>query len=717
MKMNQNSLFLLSSKTTKIIALSDVFVVISETTLEPGESTLHLPNANLSAPRYLTQQGLTQQGLTQQGRKTEAQVTLAVLKLKRRLLRKGPLWVQLRLLFKDSLIQGIEAQRVSNYQHASLVFQEVLEHLPGNAICLRALASMAYDIKKYKRAIAVLKQAVRLHPRDLHFRTRLGEAYAAAGKSKKAVEQFSHALELNTQQGPQVGYAGHGKGKGRYRRGVSSSGGRKAGWQRGFVGGSIPTQEELDAMGPVDLNNPAAGDLQGAVTMDDVRVRESEEVLRVLLRIILEEPDHAGAREKMALVLQDDKAMKLLKAELCSGADDTMAAKTFGFLANMAKDYGAVKEAVDLYRLAVQLAPSSSATAHCLLHTLEACDLLCEALLVAKEHLQLCADFSLASVPLSPESSAASREATPGTGSTIEDTPQAPPGGEASVQYSDEELDALAMLCSLVKLLYLGGALARASALAVALEPLKRASRTPLHETLIRNEAAYASCLYEILQTYPVPVPLPGPQGEPRPLLLAGDSHCLAPAWRRVHLRGQERLVTPLLVTGLKAWHLRDASVFYPKVAFWNVMNRVPRGSQLIMLFGEIDCREGIINSVRKGRYSDLKEGAEATVAVYMKVLLRLIEDRDFEIFVHPVPAVLAVTKRVVGVYNVVLRERVAEAALALAPQRLHWLDFFNDLVSPEGLVLPEYELDGAHMNPTYVPLLDRELSNIPADA
>jgi len=50
------------------------------------------------------------------------------------------------------------------------------------------------------------------------------------------------------------------------------------------------------------------------------------------------------------------------------------------------------------------------------------------------------------------------------------------------------------------------------------------------------------------------------------PLYLAGDSHCLTAAWRTVTLRGEKRQLVPLLSTGLKAWHLREESVFYPKV-------------------------------------------------------------------------------------------------------------------------------------------------------
>lgn len=53
-------------------------------------------------------------------------------------------------------------------------------------------------------------------------------------------------------------------------------------------------------------------------------------------------------------------------------------------------------------------------------------------------------------------------------------------------------------------------------------------------------------------------------------LFLAGDSHCLTGAWRKVHLRGEARVLVPLLTTGLKAWHLRDDGQFYPKVCVIN---------------------------------------------------------------------------------------------------------------------------------------------------
>ena len=59
---------------------------------------------------------------------------------------------------------------------------------------------------------------------------------------------------------------------------------------------------------------------------------------------------------------------------------------------------------------------------------------------------------------------------------------------------------------------------------------------------------------------------VPRPAANLTPLYIVGDSHALAPSWRVVQWRGESRLPVPRLVTGLKVWHLREASDFFPKV-------------------------------------------------------------------------------------------------------------------------------------------------------
>jgi hypothetical protein len=93
-----------------------------------------------------------------------------------------------------------------------------------------------------------------------------------------------------------------------------------------------------------------------------------------------------------------------------------------------------------------------------------------------------------------------------------------------------------------------------------------------MHTTLIRNEHAYFMQIAQVMSSLPMPIPTNMPM-----LYLAGDSHSMSSAWRTIEFKGQQHLIRPLLVTGLKAWHLRPESKFYPKNNFYNV---VPQGNQ-----------------------------------------------------------------------------------------------------------------------------------------
>ncbi|KAL6749527.1 hypothetical protein V8C86DRAFT_2844258, partial [Haematococcus lacustris] len=199
------------------------------------------------------------------------------------------------------------------------------------------------------------------------------------------------------------------------------------------------------------------------------------------------------------------------------------------------------------------------------------------------------------------------------------------------------------------------------------------------------------------------------------PLWLCGDSHCLSAAWHWVTLRGHRRLLAPLLVTGCKIWHLRPASSFYPKAQFWASINALPRGAQLVLVLGEIDCREGLLLAVQKCKYGTLDEAMTATIDIYIALLTDLIASREYEIFVHPVPAVLNETRAVVRPFTAMLKQRVEAAARAKpALSRLHYLDFADALLTPDGAKLdPALAFDGTHLSPSYVRHLARELARV----
>lgn len=115
------------------------------------------------------------------------------------------------------------------------------------------------------------------------------------------------------------------------------------------------------------------------------------------------------------------------------------------------------------------------------------------------------------------------------------------------------------------------------------------------------------------------------------------SSHVLPLAWRPLRLRGEARRLFPLLVTGLKLWHLRDGSRFYTRQGFERtVTSCVPSGSQLVLVLGELDCREGVSGAVAKCNVESEQEALCALLDVYMneiaKLTSRKVEVRD----IHP---------------------------------------------------------------------------------
>ena len=78
---------------------------------------------------------------------------------------------------------------------------------------------------------------------------------------------------------------------------------------------------------------------------------------------------------------------------------------------------------------------------------------------------------------------------------------------------------------------------------------------------------------------------------------------------------------------------------------------------------------------------------------------------RGFVAMVHPVPPVLNETRPVVKEFNAALAARVRREST------LRWLDFFDKLLTDDGERLADgLALDGTHMHPAYVNVLEEAL-------
>ncbi|KAK3088149.1 hypothetical protein FSP39_015394, partial [Pinctada imbricata] len=192
-----------------------------------------------------------------------------------------------------------------------------------------------------------------------------------------------------------------------------------------------------------------------------------------------------------------------------------------------------------------------------------------------------------------------------------------------------------------------------------------------LHCTNIRNEAAYYTCISQIIQqSYP---PLPT-QSSPF-IYFMGDSHCIPPAWQSIKYKNKTRVIHPILSTGTKIWHLREEGKFYPKHDFYSSISQIPSASEVIFCFGEIDCREALLLCVEKGKYDTLESAMDKLIDIYVELLMGLREKYHWKIYVHPVMPVLDITRDIVMQFNEHLSKRL------LNIPKLQWCHFVEELL------------------------------------
>ncbi|KAF2074496.1 hypothetical protein CYY_004201 [Polysphondylium violaceum] len=392
----------------------------------------------------------------------------------------------------------------------------------------------------------------------------------------------------------------------------------------------------------------------------------------------------------------------------------------YGFVASMIKDNGAVNEATELLRKAFQLDKKTPNYILTLCHNLEVINKYPEAVEHVMTYLQVNRAKGIRQFKI--DNGVVYDLVKPYLKNPIEDSYSfklpMPEQGPTKVaedllvvnekdhcdnefykeDYNKEELDYLSLWFTLTKILYTLGILEPLPALIKLLEPAKKGR--DLHLTTVRNEQAYFSSVSMLMSYRSLPLP------NHRPIYVAGDSHSLSTAWTPVTINGEPRLFHPLLTTGLKMWHLRPESRFFPKANFYNVTTTAPRGSEIVFLFGEIDCREGFVVSVDKCIYETIEEGMRVTIDIYIKALKDLISKYQYKIYIHPVVPVLDATRSMVKTFNKIFKEKILAQGNTFV-----WLDFFDQLLSPEGGFNLTYELDATHMNPSYVSLIESEIN------
>ena len=116
---------------------------------------------------------------------------------------------------------------------------------------------------------------------------------------------------------------------------------------------------------------------------------------------------------------------------------------------------------------------------------------------------------------------------------------------------------------------------------------------------------------------------------------VAGDSHVIAQA-HGILKDGQIRLV-PRLIRSLEAWHLSERCAETPqRICARRTLESLPRGSCVLFVAGEIDCRQGsgIDRATKHQHYQTETEAIEKTANDYVDFLAQISEKRDLTILI-----------------------------------------------------------------------------------
>lgn len=649
----------------------------------------------------------------------------------------------LNRLATQSMQQAQNLLQQRRYRQAIDIYEKLMELGIDPQGCQRNIGCIYLLAKSWHNAIRFLEPIVKSLPRDNALREKLADAYFGAERYADAKKEYVRALEYlrielipknTSDRSLQIQYQNLCIRMGRC---IYLEGDRETAFQ---VYSSVLRQNQKNIEGLIeyalsifemqnDLSEPISVTLRVLVALQQAGQGESDMAKRVkqLFSRLLMAP---GGIDEFLKQVEIDDPEKFGQA--------------VAWVALIVRDHGGVDETIRLYKIAYERNRNSVSLALSLTHAIElkldyqkAFDVILDFCSRNKDvsirDIFSCADFielmsgvrnlhhpgsfrfdeqahildveNFATVDTSKQKSnmTADSESSNGQQQNVKS------------EYLPEELDLLALFFTGVKILYASGALSILPSLISKLELTRQGH--DLHMTSIRNEQAYFSCISQLMSIH-ASQRSRSAHGTTRPLYVCGDSHCLSPAWQAVTLHGEARYLHPVLVTGMKCWHLRSDFDFYPKINFYNAIETIPHGAEIVFMFGEIDCREGILVAVERCRYQSLEQGMRHTIRIYLRVLRQLAQRHKFKIYVHPVLPMLDLTRTNVFLFNRILDEELQSNENSSIP--LIWLGGFEDKLllqeqkgSGPPKLDPRFELDGTHINPThYISLLESELNS-----
>ena len=572
--------------------------------------------------------------------------------------------------------------RTGTMRNAARICAEALAVEEKNSSALSCLAEIYLIAGRPKIALEYIQLAVQVNPSDLVLNFMLGNCLLEVGKLDEATDAYvkymdhleSTAASKSDIHNVQAAIAKVCAKKGNTRMAAEL-----------FLDVLKEDATHMESMRGFALNT--AGNSQ----------EDLHEAIPLILAALVQSNGNRELKRQAGKLISQPGGMGVFKNQLSQAWESS---ESMMYMADILRESGAIMQALELVNRACQLSPHDPSTCLYLVHTYEILNEHNKAFLEARAFLKRNSFLKIGQISCSQFVSFLEQITQD---IYLNNTPvKVLPKLENQQDVGkalESEFHQLGLLFTLVKIFFVKGALNLVEALLPILDKVHKDRE--LHLTLLRNEAAFYSCISHVMQVPFSPMP-----SNPQFIYFASDSHCLSPAWRIIEYCEKPHVIHPVLATGVKIWHIRKDGCFYPKFTLLNALKEVPNGSTVIFNIGEIDCREGLLRAVDDCKYDTVEEAIKATVDIYISFLKEQQEQRGFVTFVHPILPVLTETRSTVLEFNEKLKSGMENC------RGLHWLEFMDILLVNGGSEFhSKYKLDGTHVHPSYVSLLAKALN------
>ena len=194
-----------------------------------------------------------------------------------------------------------------------------------------------------------------------------------------------------------------------------------------------------------------------------------------------------------------------------------------------------------------------------------------------------------------------------------------------------------------------------------------------------------------------------------------GESHCLSYAYSKINIKKTPYVILPRIIFGAKAFHFSAHTENLYKALTENNLKNIPRGSEVFISIGEIDCRayEGIIQAANKTGRS-LNETTTKTVHGYIEWFLNqnIINQHNYYFFNVPAPMYNNTyseemnnkVAKVVALFNKILLQKTSSSQTKI-------IDVYCHTENKKGFSNGLYHCDKYHLDSKTIPLIQDQLT------